>query len=251
MSSALALIDGDPLIYRVAFGEQTEIPFAPDGVHTDFEIARDNIDAMIESFVVQVQADDYVLCLSDNDHNFRKDLYDDYKGNRTERPILYYKVRDHLMEQHDGIVKPSLEADDTIGIMQTNPFYKVDYNIKITCSVDKDFGTIPGYRWNPHYGGDPEAVNEVEYVTVEEADYYHLFQTLCGDPVDNYKGCPMIGPKRATAILADDPSWPSVVATYNARGLDEEEALLQARLARILRHEDYDYKEGKPILWTP
>ena len=45
--------------------------------------------------------------------------------------------------------------------------------------------------------------------------------------------------------------WKGVVETYFTKGLTEGDALIQARLARILRHEDYDYKKKEPILWTP
>ena len=34
-------------------------------------------------------------------------------------------------------------------------------------------------------------------------------------------------------------------------GLSEEEALINARLARILTVTDYDFKKQKPIPWTP
>jgi DNA polymerase I len=34
-------------------------------------------------------------------------------------------------------------------------------------------------------------------------------------------------------------------------GLTEDDALLQARLARILRADEYDFKAKRPILWEP
>lgn len=40
------------------------------------------------------------------------------------------------------------------------------------------------------------------------------------------------------------------MAAYEKAGLSEEEALTQARVARILRYEDVG-KDFKPILWTP
>jgi len=41
------------------------------------------------------------------------------------------------------------------------------------------------------------------------------------------------------------------VAAFESRGLTEEDALIQARVARILRADDYDFKESQPILWSP
>ena len=43
--------------------------------------------------------------------------------------------------------------------------------------------------------------------------------------------------------------WEAVVAEYKRQKLDEEYALTQARLARILRASDWDNKKKEPILW--
>ena len=87
-------------------------------------------------------------------------------------------------------------------------------------------------------------------VTQEQADYNHLLQTLTGDSVDGYSGCPGIGPKRAEKIL-ETCDWDSVVSAYNKAGLEEQDALVQARVARILRWGEYDKRKKEPILWNP
>ena len=38
---------------------------------------------------------------------------------------------------------------------------------------------------------------------------------------------------------------------YRDRGLSDDDALLNARLAKILQKEDFDYDRNQPILWTP
>jgi DNA polymerase-1 len=89
-------------------------------------------------------------------------------------------------------------------------------------------------------------------VTEEEADYNHLMQTLTGDAVDNYIGCPGIGKVNAKKILdAADDKWAAIVKAYEKAGLTEEDALIQARCARILRHTDYDLEKKEVILWSP
>jgi DNA polymerase-1 len=45
--------------------------------------------------------------------------------------------------------------------------------------------------------------------------------------------------------------WAAVVAAYEKAGLTEQDALTQARLARILRYSDWDNEKKEPILWTP
>jgi DNA polymerase-1 len=44
--------------------------------------------------------------------------------------------------------------------------------------------------------------------------------------------------------------WQAIVTTYEKAGLTEDDAIIQARCARILRYEDID-NEGEIILWTP
>src|SRR5262249_40632645 len=119
---------------------------------------------------------------------------------------------------------------------------------KIIVSADKDMKTIPGEHYDPNK-------RELGVVTVSrlEADGYHMMQTLTGDTTDGYTGCPGVGPKKAEKILGDEPHlwWHRVVEAYDKAGLSEAEALTQARVARILRATDYDFKLKKPILWTP
>jgi DNA polymerase-1 len=41
------------------------------------------------------------------------------------------------------------------------------------------------------------------------------------------------------------------VEAYAKKNLTADDALVQARVARILRHTDYNFKTKEPILWTP
>ena len=84
--------------------------------------------------------------------------------------------------------------------------------------------------------------------------YWHMMQTLTGDSTDGYSGCPGCGPKTAEKILAPlvpDDYWKAVVKAYSAAGLSEDEALVQARVARICWASDYDFKKKKVKLWNP
>ena len=46
-------------------------------------------------------------------------------------------------------------------------------------------------------------------------------------------------------------SWNSIVKAFKSKNLTELDALRNARLAKILTAEDYDFKSDRPILWTP
>lgn len=131
-----------------------------------------------------------------------------------------------------------LEADDIMGIWQTNG----RLGDTIIVSEDKDMKTIPGKLYRQ---GELIEVSELE------ADYNHLFQTLLGDATDGYSGCPGVGAVGANKLLSGNPSWPTVVKAYEAKGLTEDDALTQARLARILRSSDWNSVSKTPILWSP
>ena len=91
----------------------------------------------------------------------------------------------------------------------------------------------------------------MEYI----ANFHFYKQVLTGDAVDNYKGCPGIGVKRALDLLEEpltaEEYWSQIVTAYNKAGLTEEDAIIQARMARILRNDDYDYDKQEVKLWEP
>ena len=75
---------------------------------------------------------------------------------------------------------------------------------------------------------------------------------MAGDSTDGYGGVPGIGVNRAQSIFKEKGyCWKTVVDAFKERDLDEEVALMNARLARILTAEDYDFEKQKPILWSP
>jgi len=58
--------------------------------------------------------------------------------------------------------------------------------------------------------------------------------------------------KRAADLIdKHDFPWEAVCQAFRERGLSDDDALLNARLAKILQAEDYDFISKAPILWTP
>jgi DNA polymerase-1 len=81
-----------------------------------------------------------------------------------------------------------------------------------------------------------------------------MIQTLTGDSVDGFSGCPKIGKVTAQKILNDKKlplkeQWELVVKTYAKEGLLEHDAFQQAQVARILRHGEYNKKTGEVTRW--
>ena len=102
---------------------------------------------------------------------------------------------------------------------------------------------IPGLLYN---------FDETFTITPEEGARWHLIQTCAGDQTDGYGGVPGIGVKRAEALFKEKGyTWKAVVEAFTEKDLSEEEALINARLAKILTVNDYDFKKKRPILWSP
>lgn len=194
-----------------------------------------------------------VICLS-SPTNFRKDLNPDYKSNRKKyKPFVYNFVREYLKSNYTAFERDNLEADDLIGIIAT---YKgklkgIPQGKKVIWSMDKDFNTIPAVFYKENIDGNCEKI----VTTQKEADYYFMLQTLTGDSTDGYGGCPKIGKVNAQKILGNvndfeiNSAWQKVLDTYSKQGLNRDYALMQARCARILRADDYDFKTKKIKLW--
>lgn len=258
MRNAL-LLDGDMIAYRNAFACQTTYTWSDEvtSISTDLPAARRNVVIQIEALKKSLKADEVVIALSDPEANWRKEIYPGYKANRKEKrkPELLSAMRDLLRETYKTWERPTLEADDVLGILSTANIASLQGYRKIIVSDDKDFLTVPG--WLCRKG-------KLVLVDEDAADRHHLHQTLTGDPVDGYPGCRGIGPKRAEKILDAQPDgpidpeithvqwmWEQVVAAYEAAGSDEETALTMSRVARICRASDYDFTERKVKLWHP
>lgn len=278
----MLIIDGDSLAYRAAAAVQ-HIQEDEFGIVQPFArvvegqaVVENLLFSLIESFGGDEEVD-FAVYLSDPEANFRSTLYPDYKKQRSEtpRPLLLGNLKQYLRDSYEAEHWPGLEADDVLGILATQP----DAGIRIMCGDDKDYLTVPAPY---HRFGDTEDNGRARWksTSVVEADRFLLIQTLAGDKVDNYPGCPGLGMDRAAEAI-DNPAilipgetkitrgprkgeavtkwtrsptddlWACVVSHYERAGLGETEALLTARLARILRWEDFDYETGRITLWTP
>ena len=182
---------------------------------------------------------DQKLVFSDK-HNFRKVILPTYKANRQgkRKPCAYYGLKKWIEENYDCVSIPYLEGDDVCSIVAES--YEGN---SVILSIDKDMKTCAAKYFDFN--------EEILYEPSEESSLYWWYkQTLTGDTCDNYNGAKGIGPKTAEKILDKDCSWDSVVAAYESKGLTESDALLQARVARILHKEDYDMEKCQIKLWN-
>lgn len=236
------LFDGDLIAYRAACGKDEE------GEGVTLERAIQNMEDHISWVSNRLGSNDHLMYLSGN-QNFRKELYPAYKENRSGsgKPPLLLDLKLYLELEYGAETVDCLEADDLMGMQAS---YSGNTRPHIMVSIDKDMKQIPGLLFNPSHPEDG-----VVEISKQSADRMFYMQILQGDSTDNYPGCPGIGPKKAEKLLdslhPEENPWPYIVAEYKHHLLDESFALVQARLARILRSGEFDPVEGRPILWEP
>ena len=234
------LIDADFIVYKSCAAAETEIDWGDDTILVTSNFT-DAYSASIREFTKLKNKfgslSTLILFFSDS-VNFRKKILPDYKGHRNrKKPCGYKRVINKLKEEYEVIIMPTLEADDSMGV------YATAYPGNMIVSPDKDMRQIPGKLYN---------LDETFTVSPEEGAAWHLIQTCAGDQTDGYGGIPGIGVKRAVSLFDKKGySWETVVEAFEEKGLEEKDALTNARLARILTVDDYDFTKNRPILWSP
>ena len=234
------LIDADYIVYKSCAAAETEIDFGDDVivVTSNFSDAYKATVGEITKIRDKLGSFSSVKLFFSDTQNFRKKILPEYKGHRNrKKPCGYKRVVNYLGINYDTITMPELEADDALGIYATaNPG-------NIIVSPDKDMKQIPGRLYN---------LDEMFTVSKEDGAKWHLIQTLAGDQTDGYPGVPGIGVKRAEALFNKEGySWKTVCKAFNDKGFTNLTAITNARLARILTVDDYDFQKGQPILWSP
>ena len=246
MSKTTLLIDADVLAFEASIVAEESIQWKEElwTVHADMALAKARVINRVEEFKDTLKTDKVVMCLSDR-ANFRRKLYPDYKANRSKSrlPIILRQVKQWIIDDLGGQLWANLEADDVISILATDRAMDEE---TIIVSIDKDFKSVPGIFYDYNRG-------EYHQPSVEEADNFHLIQTLTGDPTDGYGGVPKVGAVTAKRLLDKNGyTWETVAKCYEDAGLTEQDALMNAWMARLLRSENYCFRTNTiKKLWTP
>lgn len=240
------LIDADVLAFEASVIAEESIEWKDEmwTVHADMALAKARVVNRVEEFKDLMKTNKVIMCLTDR-ANFRRVLNPDYKANRSKSrlPIILRQVKQWIIDELHGEMWPNLEADDVISILATDK--EMDEET-IIVSIDKDFKSVPGIYYDYNKG-------EYHQPSEEEADNYHLVQAIAGDHTDGYSGVPGIGVTRAQRLLEKDGyTWETVTACYEKAGLTEQDALMNAWMARLLRAENYSFRTNTiKKLWTP
>ena len=143
---------------------------------------------------------------------FRSEAFPEYKAQRDATPEDIHKavpiIKDILRAYHIPILQvDGFEADDVIGTLAK----KAD-SIGVKCYMltpDKDYGQLVTEHANiyrPRHGGGYEVMGPKEvcekYGISSPTQVIDLL-ALMGDSADNFPGCPGVGEKTATKLIAD------------------------------------------------
>ena len=248
-------VDGDILLYRCAALGEIGMP-----VNHGFTIKtssyHDSIERLeecIKSIKQFCNSNDVVFCLSHKE-NFRKKINPNYKANRENKvyPECLPRLRLYLEQHYDTLSADNLEADDILGIYATTP----ECENCIIVTDDKDLKTVPcrylvklsdATKYDSHFDDCVESISKAEALK-------NLYmQAATGDKTDGYAGIPGIGPKFAEKMFKDciseEDYWNKLKKGYANKGFNEDDAILNLRMARILQATDFE--EGKISLYRP
>ena len=234
------LCDADFIVYKACAAAESEVDFGDDVIlvtsnfRDAYNATKRELTKLENKFGI---FSSMILFFSDSE-NFRKKILPEYKGHRNrKKPCGYKRVINALRKEYKVIQKPGLEADDSMGI------YATKFPGNIIVSPDKDMRQIPGQLYN---------FDETFTITKEDGAKWHLIQSMAGDQTDGYSGVPGIGVRRAEALFKEKGyTWKTVVEAFKSKDFTEEDALVNARLAKILTADDYDFNKKQPKLWSP
>jgi 5'-3' exonuclease len=231
---------------------------------------HDRVDGVAEALDIDPETD-VIHCFTKRGM-FRRDLEPNYKANRTKpKPLGYSELKAKCLDLPWAVMHEQVEADDLIGIFTT----QLSASNEPTCIVsgDKDLLQIPGWHywpkpfweskskqplreWFKRYGME-EPTPCLFHVPEEAAERFFYCQILAGDSTDGIPGLPgtgMVGAAKEVGkwdITNPVECWQRIVQLFAKKGLDETEAIRQARLVRILRDQEYDLQTSTVKLWTP
>ena len=199
----LIIVDVSNFIFRAFFAIRPL--HAPDGTPVN---AVYGVLSMFHNMILKHKPTHMIIAKDTKEGSFRKELYSDYKANRSEPPdelIPQFAIVEELIHVL-GIPEirlPRYEADDIIGSVATQ--WKKDFDEILIASGDKDLmqfvdGPIKMLDTMKDKVYEREDVKDKMGVYPEQiVDYL----SLIGDSSDNIPGVPGIGPKGAQNLLEE------------------------------------------------
>jgi 5'-3' exonuclease len=213
---AIALIDADLVAFRCAATVQDYDPV---------DVAIYRVDVLMRQILEATESAEYKSFLTGRG-NFRKVINPEYKANRKDKepPCYLQDCREYLIKEWNTEVSDGCEADDLLGIEQTDE--------TVVCSLDKDLLMIPGVHFN---------WTKLEYTHVDQLAGLRTFykQMLIGDRSDNIFGVDKIGPVKAAKLidhLTEEQKMLELV--YELYKQDTDRFVMNAQCLWIMQNKD-------------
>ncbi len=179
--------DDDPEGEGFVRDQETAFWKFEEGVHRVFNQLEDTYQIPIH----------YYKMFCGGGNNFRKIVNPTYKANRTQSPPpMYEALKHHAILEYNAFVSEGVEAHDSVAATWKLLSDSIDDAKVILCSMDKDFKQLPCYFFDYYH-----TRFDLHKISDHNAAYNFYTQMLMGDSVDNVKGIPKIGVKRAAKIL--------------------------------------------------
>jgi DNA polymerase-1 len=239
------VVDANSLIFQVfhALPEMTSPQGEP--VSAVFGFARDMLYLLEEKKPTY-----FFVALDGPERTFRHDLYENYKGTRTEMPVDLVPQFAPIGRLLDGLNVPGIavegfEADDLLATIahQTHELGGECFIV----SADKDCRQLITDRVKV-YNVRKDQLYDAAALAADwgiRPDQVVDFQALVGDSVDNVPGVPLIGPKIAAEYLQKYETLDNLLAHVDelpkGKRRDNlstmrDQALLSRELVRLDRH---------------
>lgn len=156
----------------------------------------------------------------DHGKTFRDEAFPAYKAQREATPedirASVPIIKDIITAMHIPVLQADgFEADDVIGTLATKAGEAGVQTYMLT--PDKDYGQLVRdnvFIFRPRHGGGYETMGPKELC--EKYELHSPTQVidllaLMGDSADNFPGCPGVGPKTATKLIAEFGSIDSIL----------------------------------------
>ena len=207
--------------------------------------------------IISEEKPEYVMIAFDKGHNFRQDMYDNYKDGRIETPNdlkIQFPVAKEIctLMGIKYIECDNYEADDIIGTFARMADEDKNYNATIISS-DKDLLQLISDEVNV------KLLKQKDYILMNEQTFMETYgikpirmidlKSLMGDPSDNIPGVKGIGEKTALTLLQKYETLDGVYEHINEISgklqekliNDKENAYFSYKLATIYKTIDFEY----------
>jgi DNA polymerase I len=254
MSSAhntLYLIDISSFIFRAfyAIREMT----APDGTPVN---AVYGVASMLGKLLDEVNPEYIAVVYDSKEPSFRKELYEEYKANRSEAPDALKPQFDLIEEMISGFGLPSfrqsgIEADDLIATLRTRWTEADSKHRVVMVTGDKDlmalvnsktllWDTMKDIHYTPH-----EVIEKFGVRPDQIRDYL----AMVGDSSDNIPGITGIGPKGAETLLKEFETLDGVLKAAKAGKVKGKkgEMIVECEAQALLSQDLATLRENIPL----